>query len=180
VEQLRKLEVADDLDLTFAQRFDVDQILHEALKQSIKTHASLKNASPAEWRAKDDEADGAMAEKVDALLNDKQRLRFRQIRIQHHGPIALTDSEIATTLGLSARQLKGIGRLLAAKEEAAAEAYKSHGGDVMKALPDVEKAVDTFASKAIAVLTPEQASRFDAMQGKKLDWAALNDWKKVH
>jgi Spy/CpxP family protein refolding chaperone len=110
---------------------------------------------------------------VKAVMTADQNKRLREIRLQMGGTRALTQPDVAKELGLSEDQVKKI--------EAALDVPRPEGGgqtpggerpsdeERAKMREEAMKAREAASAKALAVLTPEQKKKWDAMLGKKFE-----------
>ncbi|MEX2244139.1 MAG: hypothetical protein WD716_09875 [Fimbriimonadaceae bacterium] len=111
---------------------------------------------------------------VKAVLTPAQNKRVSEIRLQMSGPRALTQPDVAKELGLSEDQVKKI--------EAALDVPRPEGGGMApggeqpsdeeraKRREEAMKAREAANAKALAVLTPDQQKKWDAMLGKKFEF----------
>ena len=111
---------------------------------------------------------------VKAVLTPAQNKRATEVRLQMSGTRALTQPDVAKELGLSEDQVKKI--------EAALDVPRPDGGgrapgggqpsqeEMAKMREEFVKAREAANAKALAVLTPEQKKKWDAMLGKKFEF----------
>jgi len=170
---LRQSFIRDDLDLSIAQQFDLDRLLDDTSRRWESLQKSLDGASRQERMDETEGFEKDAAAKIDALLDEKQRARFQQIRLQQRGAGALADPAIAAALKLDAEQMKKIADLKQARNKFVLEATQAAGGRVAEEFPKIAKADSLYSEQMLDVLTPEQKSAFEKLQGKKLDWPAI-------
>jgi len=161
--------VAKDLNLTDAQKESLKKIGDDARKTMSDLRESLKDASREERMPKVAAAEKEIAEKADGVLDEKQRGRFKEIRLQVRGPGALMDPTIADALKLTDDQKQKLADLSKERRDAVRTAMQDAGGDRAAAREKITPIVKDSNEKMAKVLTPEQTEQFDKMQGKKLD-----------
>ena len=159
--------VAKDLELTDEQTAAIKKIGDEARKQMTELRDSLKDASQEERLKKLTDAGNEIAKKVDAVLNEKQRARVEEIRLQVRGPSALTDKPVADALKLSEEQTKKLAELVAARQAAVSAARAAANGDRDAAREKIGPIVKESAEKMADVLTSEQKEAFEKMKGQE-------------
>ena len=104
------------------------------------------------------------------MLNDKQRGRLEEIKLQARGPAALADKELQDKLKLSDEQKSKLTDLAEARRKTVREAFQSAaGGDRTEARKKIAEASKESSTKMLDVLTTEQKEAFEKMQGKKLE-----------
>jgi hypothetical protein len=167
---LLKLDVvAKDLALTDEEKESLNKLGDEATAQMKDLRDSLKDASREDRRAKMSDAEKEITKKVDAVLNDKQRARLQEIRLQLRGASALRDKEIGDALKLSEDQTKKLTDLAEARRTAVSDARKDAGGDRAASREKITQITKDSSEKMLDVLTTEQKDQFEKMKGAKLD-----------
>jgi Spy/CpxP family protein refolding chaperone len=166
---LRAEVVSKDLEITEDQTAALKKLGDEVRKQMGDLRDSLKDATREDRQAKMADAEKEISKKVDAVLNEKQRARLQEIRLQARGPAALADKEVADSLKLSDDQKTKLTELAEARRKAVRAAFDGAGGDRTAARGKVAEAAKESAGKMLDVLTTEQKEAFEKMQGKKLD-----------
>jgi hypothetical protein len=142
----------------------------EASKQ--QTALAQKGGSDAEL----ERIRAAADQKALSALSQTQLARLRQLSLQAFGFEALGLPELQKQLGLSPDQVTGLQGVLkewsAAQdgfgEVLAAHADKPDSADVKAAKGKLAEAKTALSSKAFTLLTPAQASAYDAMLGTKV------------
>lgn len=149
--------------------------------ESTKLLDSLREMNPTHpaFRTAEERQQGAarVAEMMDAIkrkseaavqnsLSEEQFRRFQQLELQYQGGLALSNPEIAQRLAVTVAQRKKLETL---KEEyrRASQANRS-GAAPVTPRPDNESVsarLDKYKADLLAVLTPEQANRWQAMTG---------------
>lgn len=151
--------------------------LTEEQKSSItKLNEELSDLSPEERREKM----GETRQKVEAILKAEQKERLEQIGVQLLGGRALTRPEVAKKLGLSEDQRDKLDDLFPPfggygtpsapprNDDAGGKVGGAKGGDSKAG--DARLSPEDLNKKALEVLTAEQRSQFEQMQGKKIDF----------
>ena len=102
------------------------------------------------------------AEKIKAILSDKQYTRYRQAEVQQQGVRALFDRSRQDELGVSDEQRE---KLTAFAGSAMPRAFGLRG------MPEEEraKAMVEMEDEALAILTDDQRKMFDAMKGEPIE-----------
>lgn len=101
---------------------------------------------------------------LEAILNDEQKVRLEQLFVQANGGFALVDKKVAAALKLTDEQKAAIKKIAdQANSDALNSMRTAHSPGSVKA---VQKKHDEAGDQMKALLTPEQATEFAAMQGK--------------
>lgn len=166
---LQKDVVVKDLALTDGQQKNIKEISD----QFAKDLTQLGSGHSEEQIHKSLLLTNATAEKILGALNEQQRARFRQIRIQVSSGFALIHSPIVAELQLSDEQSESVRKLqhqwlvdeIAMRKETTDTAEQRAKGKKMS--QELRKSFE-------ALLTPEQQRQFEAMQGKKIDISGLS------
>jgi Spy/CpxP family protein refolding chaperone len=166
---LRLDAVAKDLELSDEQKESLKKVDDEARTKMKDLRDSLKDASREERMPKLVAAEKEITEKVDSVLNEKQRARLKEIRLQVRGAGALSDPSIADALKLTDEQKQKLMDLAKERRDAVRTAIQDAGGDRTAARAKIGPIVKDANEKMQKVLTPEQTEEFDKMKGKKLD-----------
>ena len=153
---LRYKEVQDDLQLTGDQK-DSIAMLEDKARESFLL---LDGVSPEQAQAKIQQR---QAEKVDGLLDAKQKARLNEIYLQRLGVQALENKEVVEVLKLTDHQVKEIKDLKKACGEAIGKAVSHHSDREI-----IDKLRTEYIDKIMAVLTDEQRANFAQMKGKEL------------
>jgi Spy/CpxP family protein refolding chaperone len=167
---LRAEVVVKDLELTDDQNAALKKIGEEARKTMTDMRESLKDASREDRQKKMADAQKEITKKVDAVLNDKQRARLEEIKLQARGPAGLADKELQDKLKLTDDQKSKLTELAEARRKAVREAFQgAAGGDRTEARKKIAEASKESSTKMLDVLTTEQKEAFEKMQGKKIE-----------
>jgi Spy/CpxP family protein refolding chaperone len=164
-------------DLTTNDKVQADLQLSDEQKESIKKladkaredRAALTGLSQEDRRAKMQEMRKDMETKVDAVLNDKQKARMKEIRLQVRGTAALTDKEVAESLKLTDDQVNKIKDLNKTLADARTEAFSGGGRPDADAIAKLTKLRTETNDKIVAVLNSDQKASFEKMQGAKIE-----------
>jgi Spy/CpxP family protein refolding chaperone len=108
---------------------------------------------------------GHLDPKLASILTPEQAARLEELFVQANGGFSLLDSKVSTALGLSDEVN---GQIKELNSEAAAEQMRTlQGGMRSKADADKLKKVRAdYGAKMLALLSPEQAKKFETMKGK--------------
>jgi hypothetical protein len=167
--------VQEDLNLTREQKAALNAGL-KAWGQQSKTAPQLP---PPARQEKLQKAEAVTRDRMLALLTPAQQARLRQFALQVNGAPALLREEVAPLLNLTPEQREKIARLL--QDHAVAEQFlvgqiegpHVSGGQrdaALRLLPELRQGV---YRAAVAVLTPEQRQRWQALIGPPADLKAL-------
>jgi Spy/CpxP family protein refolding chaperone len=112
-----------------------------------------------------------LEDKIGAVLNDTQKARIKEIRIQARGASALADKEVAEALKLTDDQVNKIKDLTDSAMKDMREAFQSagNGGDRTAMREKMTKMRTETSEKLLAVLTADQKTAFEKMQGAKVE-----------
>ncbi len=164
---LKEKDVLDDLDLSVEQR---DRMAELSKTMDAQRHALFRDRGlTSEERSrrfleqayKDEAA-------VGAILSLRQMQRLRQIELQSQGPRAFQDSYTVGELKLTAEQRKQIREI---KDEAMAAMFAEPRE---KRSPSefgqfVQRALRAGVERVLAILTPEQKTRWQEMTGEPFE-----------
>lgn len=161
---LRMSDVQHELQLDAQQQNSLAQQLAKSSRQRRNFFRNLvegrvfeKELSLEETRQVFDLYNGYHDELLLKLLSSQQSERLWQIRCQLQGPAALTHSDVAQKIGLTAEQQQQINKLLVT-----ANASRSGVASVTSPLEEV-----------LSVLTAEQQLRWREVQGETFDFVEL-------
>ncbi|HEV2971945.1 MAG TPA: hypothetical protein VGY55_18370 [Pirellulales bacterium] len=150
--------------------------LTDEQKDSIKKinddfRASLTGLSQEDRQSKMPELRKGLEDKIGAVLNDTQKARMKEIRIQARGASALADKEVAEALKLTDDQVNKIKDLTDSAMKDMREAFQSaaNGGDRTAMREKMTKMRTETSEKLLAVLTADQKTAFEKMQGAKVE-----------
>jgi hypothetical protein len=149
-------DVKKEMKLSKEQSKQIDG-LNRAFQDALKGGSKDLAAGMAVFKVIDE-----IGEKMLAVLDDGQRRRLREIRIQSRGPSALLDDDVREELAMTAEQTQTIESARAEARSAALTAARSGKADG-KALDKISKTYEDAAFKALSL---EQAEKFKVMQGK--------------
>jgi Spy/CpxP family protein refolding chaperone len=166
---LRRDVVVKDLELTDDQAAAIKRIAVETSKQLADLHYS-PNEVPTEEKMRSLTALATEAEgKIDAVLSDKQITRLDEIMVQANGVPCIQNRTIADALNINLEQMSKVLKLHLDQLSAKRAAIKDAGGDRKAAHGKIVQIEKDSNEKMLAVLTPEQRTKFEQMQGKKID-----------
>lgn len=181
-------EVQKELSITDDQKGLIDEMLAD-LRQgggqrpdfgSFRDLSEEERAKRFEEMRKQAEERTKQAEDaLKAILNEQQFARYSQLRLQRQGVMALSRPEVADQLGLTQEQKDK----LAAQREAERGERGGPGGrqrgeggpgqaggerpDFQAMMAEMQKRREKQEADALAVLTPEQKTKWESLQGAK-------------
>ncbi len=164
---LRVEAVQNDLKLTDDQKSSI-QKLQDAARDN---RTALQGLSGDERTAKMAEIAKDQDAKIAGILDDKQKARLKEIRLQARGPSALTDKELAEALKLTDDEVNKIKEIADAMQKDMQEAFQSagQGGDRTAVREKTTKIRKDSTDKMLAVLSDEQKASYEKMLGAKID-----------
>lgn len=157
---LQQRAVQEDLKLSPRQ---MEQI--EAISETRRTNlADPRRLTAEEWRGRFEQLEQQQRD-VNEVLLPHQTSRLAQIALQQRGTEAFTDSEVATTLGLSQQQLQEIRNL---REEARKSLWAAGRPTEMRAdqWMKIRELSRKTHGQVLAALTPQQQVRWQQMTGE--------------
>jgi Spy/CpxP family protein refolding chaperone len=155
-----------------------DLALTDEQKESLKKisddfRSSMSGLSQEDRQSKMPELRKAMEDKIGAVLNDKQKARMKEIRLQVQGPAALSTKEVAEVLKLTDDQVNKIKDLTKSLDDARREAFQGGGGGDPDVREKLAKLRTETNDKILAMLNPDQKADFEKLQGAKIDLPAF-------
>ncbi len=161
---LRSDVVLKDLNLTDDQKTSIQKLQDSARE-------SMQGLSREERTTKMPELIKEQDSKVASILDDKQKARLKEIRLQARGPSALTDKEVAEALKLTDDEVNKIKEIADAMQKDMQEAFQSagQGGDRTAVREKTTKIRKDSTDKMLAVLSDEQKASYEKMLGAKID-----------
>jgi Spy/CpxP family protein refolding chaperone len=158
-------KVQADLKLTDDQKDQIKKIVADAPRPMRDP-----NASREERMAKAAEARKDLEDKINTVLNDSQKARIKEIRLQARGTAALSDKEVAESLKLTDDQVNKIKDLNKSLADARTAARPQGGGPPdQDTIDKLTKLRTETNEKILAVLTSDQKATFEKMQGAKIE-----------
>ncbi|MBI3864197.1 MAG: hypothetical protein HY290_20120 [Planctomycetia bacterium] len=175
-------KVRDELALTAEQKQKLDDLQTSTSDRQRELYAEYQRRA------------AEMNQQVDAdvrkLLDEKQNARLSQLQWQRRGVAALALPEVAEKLGLSAEQRENLATL--ARQESSRGSFSPGFGDRIDgtarggfnapgtpgafdfgtASARAREAREKLAAEMIAVLTPEQKTKWDELLGAKFEFPA--------
>ncbi len=159
-------KVQKALDLTDEQKDSIKKVVDDMRSGA----ASLRDLPQEERRAKMQERTKELFDKVSGILNDKQKERLKEIRVQVAGVAGLLDTETAEALKLTDDQKTKIKDAIDARRKDMRDAFQAGaGGNRDEAREKITKLLKDSEGKVLEALTPEQKEKFEKLQGEKLD-----------
>jgi hypothetical protein len=172
--------VQNELSISEEQKKVLVELGDQMRADALEIFSSLQDLTPEEQKEQMpelmkmiSEKGSAMQEKINKLLDDKQKARLKELSFQSRGAGALEDDEVIAALKISDAQKQ---KLADVREEGnkiieqAMQALRGGGGDAGELRRKMGSMRKELADKALAVLTPEQRALFDKMKGAKFDF----------
>ena len=151
-------EVQKELNLTDEQKQKL-----EALRSD---RGSLRDLSREERRQKLQELAKKADETIKTTLDDKQKARLEELRLQVEGPNALTRPEVAEKLGLEQAQKDKIAKIREAGESTGRFDFQNATQEErQKYFAEARERREKANAELLAVLTPAQKEAFEKMKG---------------
>jgi Spy/CpxP family protein refolding chaperone len=160
-----------------------DLALTDEQKESLKKisddfRSSMSGLSQEDRQSKMPELRKAMEDKIGAVLNDKQKARMKEIRLQVQGPAALSTKEVAEALKLTDDQVNKIKDLTKSLNDARREAFQGGGGGDPDVREKLAKLRTETNDKILATLNSDQKANFEKLQGAKIDLPAFGGGRR--
>lgn len=167
-------QVQDEIKLVDEQKQKIDKIREEVNEQRQRAFGGLRDLSDEERRERiakmreESEAREKETQKaINEVLLDDQQKRLKEILVQARGASALQDAEVASELKLTDDQKKTLATIREENQRKMMELFQ--GGDREQAREKGQALRREVEEKSLAVLTSEQKSQFEKMQGKKIE-----------
>jgi hypothetical protein len=174
---LRDQAVQKELALDEGQTKGINELAAQMQAEAMEVMSGLQDLTPEEQKQElpsimkmVGEKGKEIQEKVDKVLNEKQRVRVKELSIQRRGVEALQDDEVIEALKLSDEQkqkLTAIRDEIADKQQAI---FKDAGGDRQQMREKFLALRKEAGESAMAILTSDQREQFDKMKGPKFDF----------
>jgi hypothetical protein len=174
---LRAEAVQKELTLDEQQAKAINELAAQMQAEAMEVMSGLQDLTPEEQKQElpsilkmVGEKGKEIQDKVDKVLNEKQRTRVKELSIQRRGVEALQDDEVVDALKLSDEQkekLTAVRKELGDKQEAI---MKDSGGDRQKNREKFFALNKEAGESALAILTSAQREQFEKMKGPKFDF----------
>ncbi len=161
--------VQKDLKVSDDQKASIQKLQDSA--SEARSALRGQGLSREEMTAKFQEMTKDQDAKIAGILDDKQKARLKEIRLQRRGAQGLTDKELAEALKLTDDQVNKIKEIVDAMQKEMQDAFQSagQGGDRTAMRDKMTKLRKDTDDKILAVLTPDQKTSYDKMLGTKID-----------
>ena len=172
---INRQDVQKDIKLTTDQKMKIDKIMAEATQERQDMMQELRGSGGgggrpdmSAIRSKFEKMQKKYDDKILAVLDDKQKTRIEQIKLQLSGARILMDSKFQKKLGLKVAQKKKIEELKQAQQDAMQEIFQKMRNqeierDEVRSL--MEKNNKIMDAELLKILTAEQKKKFDGMKG---------------
>lgn len=177
---LRMEPVQKELELDKDQNTSIGEMAAAAQSEFIEIMSGLQDLSEEERKEEMPNLMKMVAEKgkeigdkVDKILNDKQKARLKQLSLQRRDADALNDAEVLAVLKFTDEQKKNLEAVreeAGKKQEEATNALLSGGGNQAEGRAKMMALRKETNEKVLAVLTPAQREQFDKMKGEKFNF----------
>ncbi|MCS6860447.1 MAG: hypothetical protein NZT92_09030 [Abditibacteriales bacterium] len=173
---VRMPEVQAELKLTDEQKVKLQQVGQELLQSGRELLQGLRDLSPEEREKRRQEFQAETTKRINAVLNEEQRKRLRQLVLQRQGvAIIAQDEEVAQQLKVTNDQKLKIQDIVrAANEERRALLQGGFGGGGGGVSPEMRARMNEITRKTNekieAVLTDEQKKQWKEMCGAPFDF----------
>jgi len=177
---LRGDAVQQELGVSDEQKTKLSELSTQLQQEAFEIFSGLQDLTPEEQKEQMPEVLQMIAdkgkeikEKVDNILDDKQKTRLVQLSLQARGAQSLEDDEVVEALKLTDEQKKKLATVREQGNEAMQKAFEGlrtgggDQGDIRKKMGDLRKELN---DKALAILNAEQTKKFDEMKGEKFEF----------
>lgn len=164
--------VQKELNIADAQREKLREVVREMREgggqrgdfQNLTQEERQKRIAEIQERAK------KMEEKVNAILDEKQKERLEQLRIQRDGAAALLRADVAEKVGLAADQKEKIQKIQQDLRGGGQNFRDLSNEDRQKAFAEMRERREKAAAEILGVLTADQKEKFEKLKGAKFDF----------
>lgn len=161
-------KIQDDLKLTADQKDKLTALRMEGRGAGGGRQGRGQNATPEEQAAARKAAQ-ERDDKFEAVLNADQKKRLGEIKLQARGASAVGDEAVAKELALTDNQKSQVKTIADAVQKKRADLGPPQQGGGQEYFTQIQKITTDANDEYLAVLTPEQKTKFTAMQGAKID-----------
>lgn len=174
--------VQKELAISEEQKKSLSELGDQLRADALEIFSSLQDLTPEEQKEHMPELmkmitekGAAMQEKIDKMLDDKQKARLKELSLQSRGATALEDDEVIAALKITDEQKKKLADIREEGNKLIEEAMQAlrgggGGGDAGEARRKLGAMRKELTDKALAVLTPEQAKQLEKLKGAKFDF----------
>jgi hypothetical protein len=181
---LNQEPVRQELKLTPEQETSVRELADQARSELTEFMSGVRELSPeerteksAELRAELEKSVKGLLTKVDGVLQAPQKERLTQLSVQQRGAFgAIQDPEVQTALKLSDEQKKKVETLVEESRprgQGAGGGGGGGGGDQEARRARFQAMQKDRNEKALQILSAEQRTELDKMQGPKFDFPPM-------
>lgn len=157
--------VAKDMELSSDQLASIKK-LDDDWETQVADWQKLLPGDAAKLGQRVGETNKEIGGKLNTVLNDEQKARLAQIRLQLRGLAVLHDDDVQDELHFSEDQNDSLKSLNRERDQKIGEARAAAEQMVREKTKEADQATD---QKIEALLTPEQRAELDKLTGKKLD-----------
>jgi hypothetical protein len=175
-------EVRKELSITPEQEGLLDDLradLQKEMEGMFGNFGNFRELSDEERQKRGEEFRTKMAdltkktdEAVKMVLDEKQMPRLQQLQVQQEGPSALLRAEIADKLGLSDDQKGKLAEIQKKSTPDMRGAFRQGQSreEIEKVMTEMRERREKARADMVAVLSPDQKEKWEAMQGKKFEF----------
>jgi hypothetical protein len=177
---LRVDEVQKELGVNDEQRAVLADLAMKLQQDALEIFSGLQDLTPQEQKEAMPEVMKQITEKgqetqaqVADILDQTQEDRLKELSLQARGAQALEDEEIVLALALNDDQKTKLADVREKRTEAMQAAFqklRASGGDQGGIREKMRELRNQLSEQALAVLTPEQREKFEAMKGAKFEF----------
>ena len=158
-------EVQAELDLTDEQKAGATAALDKLAAGRSEVIASVPKEGGARG-PKIKELTKQATTEINALLDETQRKRLSELRIQVNGATELENEDVQSALHLTEEQKDRIAKVSRENAKTRRDTMENFVGDRWEKNVQLQKEAN---QKLLDALTPEQQKQFQAMQGEKIE-----------
>ncbi len=174
--------VQKELAISEEQKKSLSELSDQLRSDALEIFSSLQDLTPEEQKEHMPELmkmigekGSAMQEKIDKMLDDKQKARLKELSLQSRGATALEDDEVIAALKITDEQKQKLADIREEGNKLIEQAMQAlrgggGGGDAGEARRKMGAMRKELTEKALAVLTPEQTKQLDKLKGAKFDF----------
>lgn len=174
-------KVQNDLQLDEDQKTKAKEAYAAMMNAEQENFSALQNLSGEERRTKmrdlRKQNKDKLAKYLGEILSPRQLERFKQIKLQEDGAMALFNSDVVKALNITSEQQVKMKSLLDQYKDKMSgsmssmpnESRESFHAKMAKMQENLRKTIKQLNEKLLGILTQDQRDQFEKMQGAKID-----------
>ena len=169
VQLAQRPDVQKELAVTDAEKSklaDLETRMEDAVSKDFETLMSSNEQDPNKMRTTISSTGDMFANELPNILTADQYKRLMELLIQRAGYSALERKDVQDALGFTGDQKTKVNDAQTALLKAFDSLQANDQGDVVKMKADAKAAMQTHSDALKNILTPDQATKFEAMKGK--------------